>query len=310
MIEFYGMIASGFGCFVLTAVLIPICIKVAASGRMLDYPGRLKVHKHPIPRVGGIAIFLSSLLVSLLTCSLPSHISLPSRVLIGLGLFGIFVLGLVDDGVRLSAKIKFRFQFLCSLLAVLGLYATHKSTPFIYFFPLVVFFIGLTNAFNLLDGIDGLAAGVAVFISLGLLVAAILVNNQPTYYFLWLIIGSSLGFLLFNHSPARVFLGDCGSTLLGFSLALLMCTVWLHATNALSFLPLLVIAGVPIIDTSCVIIRRLLKRKPIFAGDRSHSYDMIMQRGFSLGQTVLLFYASGLFLSVSGIVLFVLVEFP
>lgn len=309
MTFFFEIIITGLSCFLLTIILVPLSIKAANLIGALDYPGKLKIHSDPIPRIGGLAIFSSIILISFLFPSIVSRTHSETMLFISFSAGGIFLLGVLDDLKNLKFNIKLLFQMINIFLAVTGLFTLVGSLNIVYFTLIVIFILGLTNAFNLIDGIDGLASGIAFFIALGLLMISLLCNQQFIILSASLIMGASLGFLIFNSNPAKIFLGDCGSTFLGFFLGILISIIWLNSTNKLVLLPLLIIAGIPICDTSSAILRRSKLRKSIFMGDRDHLYDLIIQKGFTIKQTVLIFYAISLFLTIIGIILFYLIEF-
>lgn len=309
MLYFYHVVTLGFGCFLLTILLVPLSMKLASLLGAMDNPGKIKIHFNAIPRFGGMAIFLSIFIFSLLFPSMTNHISNGTKLMISLSVGGIFLLGVLDDIKNLKPKLKLLFQILSIIFAVLGLFISYSSLSIVYFIFIFIFILGYTNAFNLIDGMDGLASGIAIFISLSLLIISLLSEQQFIIWSASLIMGASLGFLVFNYNPAKIFLGDCGSTFLGVSLAIILSIMWLNSANKFVLLPLLIIAGIPIFDTLFAILRRLLHRKPIFDGDRSHLYDIIMQKGFTIKQTVSIFYAFAFVLSLGGIVLFIVIEF-
>lgn len=308
MTYYYEIITSGLGCFLLTIILVPLSMKVGTFIGALDYPGEIKIHSTPTPRFGGMAIFSSIFLTSFIFPSIVNHLNIETKLLIILSVSGIFLLGVLDDVKNLNANFKLILQMINVVLAVVGLFTLQNSFSIVYFFIIFIFILGYTNSFNLIDGMDGLASGIAVFISLGLIAISLLAKQQVTLFGASLIICASLGFLIFNLNPAKTFLGDCGSTLLGFSLGIIISIIWLNSTNKFVFLPLLMIAGIPIIDTSSIIIRRLINRKSLFVGDRNHLYDLIMQKGYNIKQTLLFIYSVGLFLTIIGIILYILVE--
>ena len=305
----YQIITPGLSCFILTIILVHISIKLAPFIGALDYPGALKIHSDPTPRVGGMAIFLSVFFISLLFSSAISNIHNVAKVLISLSVIGIFLLGVIDDIKNLNANVKVIFQILNVLLAAIGLFTLYNSSPIVFYLIIFFFMLGYTNAFNLIDGMDGLASGLAIFIAIGLLIISLVSSQQFTVLGTTLIIGASLGFLFFNLNPAKIFLGDSGSTFLGFSLGILISMIWLDSDNKLVFFPLLIIAGIPLFDTCLTIIRRLIKGQSLFTGDRNHLYDLMLQKGFTVKQTLLFLYILSFFLSASGTMLYILIEF-
>ena len=179
----------------------------------------------------------------------------------------------------------------------------------VYYFLIFLFILGYTNAFNLIDGLEGLATGIAIITFFGLFVISIFIKLNLTIIMSLLMITSLLGFLIFNFKPAKIFLGDCGSTLIGFIIGTTTSIIWLHSTNKSSLIPLLVVAGLPILDTTSAIIRRIKQKKSILTGDRNHLYDIMLQRGFSFKQTILVFYFSTLILSTVGVISYIIIEF-
>ena len=309
MSDIYQVVSLGFVCYFLTILFVPLSIKIAPLLGAMDNPAIKKIHSKPIPRLGGMAIFLSIFIIFLLFPSIVSQLHNRTKLLIGISVLSIFLLGVLDDIKDLTPKIKLFFQILIIFLAVLGLFITYNPINFIYFIIIFLFILIYTNAFNLIDGMDGLASGVATFTALSLLTISLLSNQQFAIWSACLILSASLGFIIFNHNPAKVFLGDCGSTFLGFSLSLIVTIIWLNSSNKFVLLPLLVITGIPIFDTLFAVSRRLKYNSSILEGDRNHFYDFIMQKGFSVKQTVIIIYSITLLISLSGIVLFIFIEF-
>ncbi len=291
--------------FVLTLILTPASIKIGNAVQAVDQPGDLSIHSKPTPRFGGLAIFLGVAGTLLVFPNVWQFMPPRSRVLLGLALLSIFLTGVVDDIRDLNAKTKFLLQVVSTALAAFGLY-------FIFFPPLLplilaAFFLLLyTNSFNLIDGMDGLATGLALIVALALAVIAFYMQNGFVLSAALLIASSCAAFLLFNWNPAKIFLGDSGSTFLGFTLALLASMLWLSAEMWFVFLPLLVVAAIPLIDTVAAVWRRLKQRTSIFSGDRNHLYDVLLQRGFSTGQTLFIFYSSAILCASIGVSLFLL----
>jgi UDP-GlcNAc:undecaprenyl-phosphate/decaprenyl-phosphate GlcNAc-1-phosphate transferase len=304
----YITVIAGISCFLLTILLIPLNIKAANIVGAIDYPDKLKIHASPKPRFGGLAIFISVLTLLLVFSSLTNYILLEAKILISLSVAGIFLLGVFDDIKNLNAIFKSIVQLVSVLLVVIGLYLQNNSINPIFFIFIFLFIYGFTNAFNLIDGMDGLAAGVALFISLGLLTISLILKQYSIILSASLIIGASLGFLIFNFNPAKIFLGDCGSTFLGYSLSVMISIICLNSPNLYILIPLLFISAIPIIDVTFAIIRRIKNKKPIFLGDRQHLYDLVLQKGLTVRQTALLFYSFSLILTIIGITLYLLIH--
>jgi len=309
----YPCILPGLGCFLITVLLVPLSIKVAPYIGALDQPGRIKIHTKPIPRFGGGAIFLSFFLIYLIFPSVINQLHISVKIMISFSMLGTFLVGILDDILDLNPYIKLMIQIFTISIAVIGLFMLYNSVQLIYFIIIFFFILGYTNAFNLIDGMDGLASGIAIFVGLSLFAISFFMKTgsgpqEITILSATLIMGTSLGFLIFNLNPAKIFLGDCGSTFLGFLIALIISLVWLNSSNKFVLFPLLIIAGIPIFDTLSAIWRRIKLQKPIFQGDRSHLYDRLLQNGYSVKQTLIIFYSISLLLSISGIYLFFLIE--
>jgi len=308
MTYFFQIITSGMAAFLLTVVLIPISMKLAHAIGAIDYPGKIKIHSQPIPRFGGLAIFTSVVIISLLSFTLFRETQISANVFIPASLIGIFLLGFFDDVKNIPARIKLLFQMINVLLAVIGVNSLFDPVAIMYVAFSYFFMLTFVNAFNFIDGLDGLASGLAIIIASGLLIISLVFEQQFTAFGLVLVVGASFGFLIFNMNPARIFLGDCGSTFLGFLLSLMIVHIWLSAASKFTILPLLLIAGVPLVDITNVITRRLLQHKSIFQGDRNHLYDLLLKKGYSLKQTLLIVYTVEFILMMVGIFLYILIE--
>jgi UDP-GlcNAc:undecaprenyl-phosphate GlcNAc-1-phosphate transferase len=260
----------------------------------------------PVPRLGGVAIFvsvfiaLSSLLLidNLVTQSLRPQWRVIA-ILVGCG-FLVLCLGVYDDLRGASATVKFLgLAAITTLFYVLGGRISGLSIPFVgavSFPPVVgylvtlVWVVGITNAFNLIDGVDGLATGSALFSSLLLLIVS-LIQGRPVVAVVGLVLSGALaGFLRYNFNPASIFLGDSGSLFVGFVLAALSIQGAQKATTAVAVaIPLLAFA-LPVVDTGVTIARRFVNGKPIFKGDREHIHHMLLARGWSQRRVVLVLY--------------------
>ena len=284
-----GLIAGIF----ITMVLIPPLAKVAGVLGLEDPPGERKVHKVPIPRVGGIGIAMGVLL--------PVMMWLPLRgEVLGyvLGAVWILVFAVVDDIKPLSYRWKFIAQVPAVAVAMnSGIVLQHlpfmgldPAPAWLSFSVTVLFILGITNAINLFDGLDGLAGG-CVLLSLGAIgYLAFEVGGLVVTLISLAMMGGILGFLNFNTHPAQVFLGDAGSQFLGFSLAVLAILLIETTHTALNpGLPLLLL-GLPILDTLVVIVLRLSQGRSPFAADRQHIHHQLLDCGLSHSQAVSVIY--------------------
>jgi len=217
----------------------------------------------------------------------------------------LFFTGLIDDLKGLKPFIRLLGQLIASLIVI---FISDFSVTLIPIQSMnlaitIFYLIATTNAVNLIDGLDGLASGITLVASTGFLIGFILSGNSLGMLISLGLIGSSIGFLIYNFPPARIFLGDNGSTVLGFLLgilAVLSCSKPDSITNAL--FPLLVLL-VPLLDTCVAISRRMINGLPLFIGDRDHLYDQLVKKGWSQRQTMLIMCFVGLFGSMTGILL-------
>ncbi len=293
--------AFGTLAFVLCLVLTPVCRDLAIRWGFVDMPdGVRKIHRKPIPRIGGIPIALSYALalgIMLLVAPHGATLSVQHRELILdmiLPTAVIFITGLVDDLLTLKPWQKLSGQVLASMLvlwrvAPINLHG-HSNTPWITI-PLSLFWlIGCTNAFNLIDGLDGLAAGVGLFATLTTAIVALVHGNLGLAMATAPLAGCLVAFLRYNFSPASVFLGDSGSLTLGFMLGC-FSLIWCRQSGSLLDMsaPLMALA-LPLIDVGLAISRRMLRSNPIFAGDRGHIHHMVLARGFKPRDAALILY--------------------
>lgn len=292
-------------CCVFTIVLIPHCIRIAGMMHAIDKPGALKIHSKATPRCGGLAIFMSLMFTLILFPSILAPLPAGSMIFFGAGMSGIFVLGVVDDIKKLPAGKKLLWQMLCTFVVVIGLITLYR-TELIVVLPLFVYILFFTNSFNLIDGMDGLAGGLAFIAAVALAVMAFFMRHQVVLVFSLLLAGCTAGFLVFNTHPAKIFLGDCGSTFLGFTFALLSAILWLHARRPLLFIPLLLISSVPLLDTTTVVLQRIIRRQSVLSGDRNHLYDLMLRHGFSISQTLAAFYSAALLFAALGLHFFLI----
>jgi UDP-GlcNAc:undecaprenyl-phosphate GlcNAc-1-phosphate transferase len=292
------LLATGLASFLISLVLTPIFRDVFRSFRVVDQPDRnRKVHVYPVPRVGGIAIAISYFVVFQLIRPEDSlsngQLSTVFRILPAALL--VFATGLIDDFFGLKPWQKFLGQFLAAGLAwwagvrisVIG----YHDIEGMWAAPLTIVWLVLcTNAFNLVDGLDGLASGLALFGTMTIFTAAIIQGNGPLAFATVALAGSLVGFLCFNFNPATVFLGDCGSLLIGF---LLGCFGVIWSQKSLTLLGMtapMIAISVPLLDVLLCVVRRWLRNKPIFGADRGHIHHKLLDRGLTPKQTVFVLY--------------------
>jgi len=293
--------------FVLAAVLVPVAGRLARRYRVLDDPGARKVHATPTPRLGGLAVW-GAFTVVVFTgyFGVPILARLPwvetrlagplamlqeaNRVetkLLAMMLGGalVFGVGLVDDvlGGRFHVVLKFLGQLLAAVVLVLGGIRTDLMPNEAANVALtLVWVVGITNAFNLLDNMDGLSAGVAFTASLVLLLNAWLLGEFFISLVLVALMGSLLGFLVYNWHPASIFLGDCGSLFIGFTLASLTLLQRFVSHASSTYFPVLmpvVVLALPILDTATVVVIRIREGRPIYVGDSRHLSHRLVSLG-------------------------------
>ncbi|WP_040952365.1 glycosyltransferase family 4 protein [Gorillibacterium massiliense] len=289
---------------VLSILMTPLMKKLAFKVGAVAMPNHRTVHKKPMAQLGGLAIFAAFVLTYFIVTPFSGYED-KSHIAIGLILGGtiIAITGALDDRFNLSPKVKLLGQLLAAGVAVaFGLEIDVIRIPFLsseqfiqynwISIPLtIVWIVGVTNAVNLIDGLDGLSAGVSSIAAGTILVTAIMMNPlQPMVILLSaILIGSSLGFLFFNFHPAKLFMGDSGALFLGYALSILSIMGYKQAT-IVSFLVPVLILGVPLSDTFLAILRRKLNNKPITVADKEHLHHCLMNMGFSMRKTVIIIY--------------------
>lgn len=312
MIYTIGFIVS----LVLALGLTPLVKKFAIKVGAVDVPNARKVHTTIMPRLGGLAIFLSFVLTFFLVLPfLPDSISVREVNFIKAFLVGgtmTILLGAFDDRFDLPAKLKFLVQIATACVVVFGFdiriefanipFHTYASVESWIAIPFTILWIvGVTNAINLIDGLDGLAAGVSAIAIGTITVMAFLMGNFVVALLCLLLLGSIIGFLYFNFHPAKIFMGDSGALFLGFSLALLSL-LGFKQVAIVSFLTPLILIGVPLSDTLFAIVRRWMQKKPIFSPDKGHLHHCLREIGFSHRQTVLIIYGIAAFFGVLAVI--------
>jgi UDP-GlcNAc:undecaprenyl-phosphate/decaprenyl-phosphate GlcNAc-1-phosphate transferase len=298
----FAFVAALIASFILTKIVRDIAIRFGWT----DKPDlNRKRHAVPTPAVGGIAIYISVVISLIVTYYLPTGIgelmrSDPKMLVTIIGLSGIMmIIGLVDDIRGLSPLMRFVCEALlailcwCSGFQITMIWAGKGSIYLIGILSLpltVLWIVGITNAFNLIDGIDGLSSGAALFATLALLGSALLGYHWLSVLILASFAGAILGFLKYNFNPASIFLGDSGSLSLGFVLSVIAIESSQKSSAAMAIGVPIVAFGFPLIDTVVSIVRRFASGKPIFQGDRRHIHHMLLARGLTPKRTVTLLY--------------------
>jgi UDP-GlcNAc:undecaprenyl-phosphate GlcNAc-1-phosphate transferase len=304
----------------MTLGLTPLVRRWAIVWGAMDHPdGLRRIHQRPTPRLGGLSIFLSVLITlacvplfgNLVSNSLREHWP-DLMVVLGAGTL-VLLLGVWDDFRGSKATIKIAVQLLAAgILYGYGYRIDHISMPAgagvhipsVFSFLLTgLWVVGITNAFNLIDGIDGLAAGASGFALLSLFICS-LANGHPEISLLSIImVGGVIGFLRYNFNPASIFLGDTGSLFLGFMAAALSLKSAQKGSTLVAIAIPLVSFGLPVTEVGLSVVRRVLSGAPVFQSDRRHIHHMLLHRGLNQRQAVILLYAICAVFSLFGIML-------
>lgn len=293
--------------FLLCLILVPITKVIAIKLKITDKPDKRKQHNKPKPLLGGLAVYLSIFLIYQVYASFQLAQSVLNIWLLGLALV---IVGIIDDAFDMSSYLKLFFQLVISYLAasILG------GIDSISFFGITLYFsnfigilvitgwiVVLINAFNLIDGLDGLATGSGI-ISFGtILIMAMLNNNFSEVVLFSIYIGVLLGFLFYNFYPSTIFLGDAGSMFIGYSIAILSTTQYKTVTfTSLSLL--LLVAFLPVLDTILSFLRRRVNKVKVFKADNLHFHHRLLRHGYSHQVAVLIMYAFMIIYSIFAII--------
>ena len=308
-----GIVAAALVvALVVALVATPVVKNLAIRVKAVDVPkdGR-RMHDHPIPRMGGLAIFFGFILSAIIYVEITPQLT-------GMLLGGVIivVLGIFDDIYALSAKLKFAVQIGAALIAVLmGNQIDYLSNPNIFSsdpywhlgvlsIPIsVLWIVAITNAVNLIDGLDGLACGVSTISSMTMLVIALTVAEAQVAILMAALAGACIGFLPYNLNPAKIFMGDTGSTFLGFVLATVSIQGLFKSYAIISFAVPFLVLGLPIFDTCFAILRRLARGQSPMAPDRGHIHHRLIDMGFTQKQAVAVLYLISAILGLSAVVL-------
>ncbi len=297
---------------VVTYLLTPAVKLFACRIGAIDVPkDNRRMHKKPIPRMGGLAIFLGFFFAVLLFNQFTGQMK---SMMFGAVI--IVILGVLDDRFALKAAPKFLIQIAAALIAVLGGNAIHViSNPNVFSpdpywnlgawsIPIsVLWIVAITNAVNLIDGLDGLAVGVSSISSITMLVISLLVSDGEVTIMMAALCGACLGFLPYNKNPAQIFMGDTGSTFLGYVLAVSSIQGLFKFYSLISFVVPFLMLGLPIFDTAFAFIRRISHGQNPMKADRSHVHHRLIDMGLNQKQAVAVLYVISAILGVCAVVL-------
>lgn len=292
--------------FVFSAIIMPLMIKIANRIGAIDEPRGRHIHKKPMPKLGGLGIFLAFLFGYMIF-----GINSVKMNSVLIGSFIIVLLGIIDDISPLKAKEKL-FGQICaaSVIIFYGQIVLKNVTAFgfnidfgILAYPItLIFIIACVNIINLIDGLDGLSGGISsiFFATIGIICFFQGKLDTLTASITFIMLGATLGFLLHNFNPAKIFAGDTGSMFMGFIISVI-ALLGFKGTTLTSFIVPIIILAIPILDTLFAIIRRLLKKQPIFVGDKEHMHHQLLNMNFSQRTTVLIVYGINILFSLASI---------
>lgn len=292
--------------FAFVALIIPFIKKIAIQIGAEDMPGGRHIHKQPTPKLGGLAIFFGFLLGYMIFGEPSSQMN---SILIGS--FIILITGIIDDIVELKPSVKFSGQLLAALvIAVYGnillkdvsAFGIYIDFGFLAYPFTIIFIVGCINCINLIDGLDGLSGGISsiYYLTIGI-IATMQGKHGLDFVLTFVMLGSTLGFLVHNFNPAKIFAGDSGSNFMGFIIAVIALLGFKNVTMTSLIVPLLLIA-IPILDTLFAIIRRTLKGESIAKGDSYHIHHQLLRRNLSVKQTVLIIYLVDMLFACASII--------
>ena len=296
-------------------LVTPGVIYLAKKTGALDKPDARKVHKNPIPRIGGLGIYLAFMAAMAAVLLLVPVDAEVRQEITGLVVSGtlIVILGLIDDYTNLPAKVKLLGQIIAACVLVLGFdvridFITDPFGDYLFLeflaVPATLFWIvGLTNTVNLIDGLDGLAAGVSSIAAVTIFLVALQQGFMLVAVLTAALAGAAFGFLYYNFNPARIFMGDTGSMFLGFMLAGISVIGAVKSAATIALIVPILALGLPIMDTTFAIVRRYRGGVPIFKPDKGHLHHRLLDLGFTQRQAVLLMYVISALLGLSAVAL-------
>jgi UDP-GlcNAc:undecaprenyl-phosphate GlcNAc-1-phosphate transferase len=316
MTNFLVLLASTSAALLFSLILMPLIMSLSHRMKWYDIPDKRKIHTGLIPRLGGVGMYISVVVVSILSSAL--YLLLTGKrgffqtrylsILAGFTL--VHCVGLFDDFRSLRALPKLSIQIMAgAIIAIGGFTISSISLPYIgtislgiLAYPItILWLVGISNALNLVDGMDGLAGGISAFAALSMGIIALIQQQVLTAMLAFILFGSIVGFLVFNFPPAKIFMGDCGSLFLGFALAIIPL---MGISKAASFSTLIIpitLLTIPIIDTFAAIIRRIRAGRSIASPDKDHIHHKLLYMGLNERKILFFLYGFCLYLSIVAI---------
>jgi UDP-GlcNAc:undecaprenyl-phosphate/decaprenyl-phosphate GlcNAc-1-phosphate transferase len=295
---------------IISFALTPLVKKLAVKLDIIDVPkDERRVHKKPIPLIGGLAIYISFMVMLAFNGGF-------SKDYLAIFIGGTIILigGLLDDKYDLKPRYKLMFQISAALVLIfMGVEISLLTNPFTKYFSslnlekwisipvTLIWIVGVTNAFNLIDGLDGLSSGLALISSVTMLIVSVITGRYEAILLNSILAGSILGFLPYNFNPASIFLGDTGAQLLGFLLSSIAIIGAVKSATAITLAVPIIALGVPIYDTLLAIIRRKINGKPIMQADKGHLHHRLLALGYSQKKAVIIMYIISIILGIISI---------
>ena len=307
--DFLNAIIAVIFAALMSFVTTPIARVIAYKIGAVDDPKKddRRMHKIPMPRLGGLAIFFSFVVSVFLFYGI-SKFTLSMIA----GAFLIVIIGILDDVFTLRALYKFLVHIAAAGLVVwqggviierINIFGTYIQFGYFAVPLTILWIVGLINAINLIDGLDGLACGISSISAISLLIVTILIGEFQVALLMAILAGSCIGFLPFNMNPAKIIMGDTGAPFLGFVLAVISIQGVFKVHAVITFVIPFLILGVPIFDTTFAMIRRILSGRHPFSADRGHLHHRLVDMGFGKKQTVRILYAVSALLGISSVML-------
>jgi UDP-GlcNAc:undecaprenyl-phosphate GlcNAc-1-phosphate transferase len=299
------ILATFMIALLLSLVLTPLAGRLGTRFGAIDMPGGRKVHSKPIPRCGGMAIFLAFILTLFISTLFMTEVSNKlilekKTVFFLIGILIVFAVGLFDDFHRLSPRVKFFFQVIVASVAFYGVLRIEVFSIFgvglhfgiLSYLVTVFWFVLFINAVNLIDGLDGLAAGIAFFTAMVLVILSVLRGEYLIGMLFAVLSGACLGFLRYNFNPASIFMGDGGSYFLGYAIAGLSIMGSIKSqVGAAMLIPVLAL-GIPLFDTILSLIRRFVRGRKMFHPDKGYVHHRLVEMGLTAKKVVWIIYAT------------------
>jgi len=307
MYDVYQILINCFLAVILCAVLTPMVRKLSFKVGAVDVPGERRVNKKVMPSMGGLAIYLTFFIILFFFQPVPLSTSIP----IMLASTIVLATGIIDDITEISPKMKMGGLLLAAVVVTLtnDLTVAQLGIPFIgeiilpawIGFPFTILWIvAISNAINLIDGLDGLASGISIIALITMGITSIFFLTSTSYMvsvMIFSLVGSIIGFLPYNFYPAKIYLGDTGALFLGFMISVLSLYGLKNVTIVSLIIPI-VILGIPITDTIYAMLRRKLNHVPISSADKHHMHHRLMSLGLTHRQTVVVIYLVALIFSM------------